>query len=116
MRAHPLVVAVVVVAACSSAPRPTAPARPRLPAAGICPPALASPDVFPVELAANRRYLLGAPMRMTPTEDGRLVLFLRATPGEGGGRNALWETDIATGKSRSLLQPETVLGGATELL
>ncbi len=112
----------MLVAACASTPKapgtpaPVAASTPAVAPAAVCPPALSVADTFPGELAANRGYRLGAPSRMTPTEDGRSVLFLRTTPGEAGGGSALWITDVATGTSRELLRPEAVLKGAAETL
>jgi dipeptidyl-peptidase-4 len=50
---------------------------------------------------------------MTPTEDGRLVLFLRATPQDP--RSSLWEVDVATGVTRELLRPESLVAGPETL-
>ena len=71
------------------------------------------PSNFPYEFALTRGYTLGAPKTLVPTEDGRIVLFLRAGP-----RNAsqsLWETELATGKTRELLRPDALKPG-TEIL
>jgi dipeptidyl-peptidase 4 len=89
----------------AEAPSPT---RARIATPSTPQPSLASPD-FPVEYAATRGYRLGEPRRLTPTEDGRIVLFLRASPQDG--RSSLWETDVATGKTRELLRPDAVASG-----
>ena len=68
---------------------------------------------LPRLLAATEGFRLGAPRQMVPTEDGRFVRFLRASQG-AGGKLALWETEVATGKSRALVQPEAVLGAVAE--
>ncbi|WP_394847763.1 S9 family peptidase [Pendulispora brunnea] len=64
---------------------------------------------FPLQYAKTQRFSLGEPKRMTPTEDGKRVLFLRATPQDA--RNALWEVDVATGQTRELLRPDTLVAG-----
>lgn len=66
------------------------------------------------DYAQTRGFMLGRPVRPTPTPDGKAVLFLRSEP-----RNAklrLYEFDVATGKTRQLLTPEQVLKGAEEKL
>jgi len=90
-RARP-VIALGLFVACASAP-PSAPQRPPATAAPTCvPPVPASETLlqFPTELAASQGFWLGAPRRVVPTEDGRLVLFLRSSPGAGAaGKIAL---------------------------
>jgi dipeptidyl-peptidase-4 len=107
----------VFLVACTSAPA-SSPRSPAAAPAQACVPAIpaevASPD-FPAQLAETFHFRLGAPQRITPTEDGRLALFLRASGGEAGKR-ALWEIDLATGKSRELVGPDALLGGAEEKL
>lgn len=64
--------------------------------------------------AETRGFSLGRPTRAQPTPDGRAVLFLRArarTP-----KLELYEFDVASGETRLLLAPETVLKGAEEKL
>ena len=51
---------------------------------------------------------------MKPTEDGRHVLYLRAPVGDPGARASLWETEVATGKSRELVTPDAALRGGAE--
>jgi hypothetical protein len=100
---------------CASAPsaRPLAAVTPTPTCVPAVSAAVASPQ-FPAELNENDGYRLGAPRRMRPTEDGRYVLFLRASAGDVGGRAALWETDVASGQSRELVGPDAVLGGIDE--
>jgi hypothetical protein len=117
--------ALLAAVGCSSAPpagappasAPLAQPRPAVTAIPACVPAI-SPDVaspqFPAELNENQGYRLGAPRRMRPTEDGRYVLFLRASTEGAGGRAALWETDVASGQSHELVAPDDVLGGTDE--
>src|SRR5262245_31589798 len=64
--------------------------------------------------AETRGFMLGRPVRPTPTPDGKAVLFLRSQPRKA--RLNLHEFDVATGKSRELLTPEQVLKGAEEKL
>ena len=58
--------------------------------------------------------MLGRPMRPYPTPDGKAVLFLRSGP--RSAKLGLFEFDVATKKTRELLTPEQVLGGAEEKL
>ena len=51
---------------------------------------------------------------MKPTADGRHVLYLRAPAGDPTARASLWETEVATGKSRELVSPDAALRGGTE--
>jgi dipeptidyl-peptidase-4 len=64
--------------------------------------------------AETRGFLLGRPVRAKPTPDGKHVLFLRSQPRKA--RLALYEFDVATGKTRELLTPEQLLKGAEEKL
>lgn len=64
--------------------------------------------------AQTRGFMLGRPVRPTPTPDGKAVLFLRSQPRKA--RLNLHEFDVATGKTRELLTPEQVLKGAAEKL
>jgi len=50
---------------------------------------------------------------MTPTEDGRFVLFLRSTAHDP--RSSLWEVDVATGVTRELLRPDSLAPGPEAL-
>ena len=63
--------------------------------------------------AETRGFMLGRPSKPKFTPDGKAVLFLRAA-GPATPRQALFEFDIATGKTRELLSAETLLHGATE--
>src|SRR5436309_15858082 len=64
--------------------------------------------------AETRGFMLGRPVKPKPTPDGKAVLFLRAQARVPTLR--LYEFDVATGKTRELLTPETVLRGAEEHL
>ncbi|MFO0926307.1 MAG: alpha/beta fold hydrolase [Gemmataceae bacterium] len=64
--------------------------------------------------AETRGFMLGRPVRPKVTPDGKAVLFLRAKPRVA--KMSLYEFDVATGKTRELLTPETVLKGAAENL
>jgi dipeptidyl-peptidase-4 len=64
--------------------------------------------------ALTRGFMLGRPTKARPTPDGKSVLFLRSEARVP--RLRLYEFDVATGKTRELLTPEKVLGGAGEHL
>jgi dipeptidyl-peptidase-4 len=64
--------------------------------------------------AETRGFMLGRPVHARPTPDGKAVLFLRADARVP--RMHLFEFDVATGKTRTLLTPEKVLNGAHEML
>ena len=66
------------------------------------------------DYAQTRGFMLGRPVRPTPTPDGKAVLFLRSEPRVAKLR--LYEFDVNTGKTRLLLTPEQVLKGAEEKL
>ncbi|WP_394822168.1 DPP IV N-terminal domain-containing protein [Pendulispora albinea] len=68
---------------------------------------------FPYEFALTRGYTLGAPKNLVPTEDGRIVLFLRARARDAS--QSLWETDLTTGQTRELLRPEALRSGPETL-
>src|ERR1700704_2199288 len=89
-------------------------------AAGLLPGQPAKTDKKPLDgaylrdHAATRGFMLGRPVKPTPTPDGKAVLFLR-----GEARKAklsLFEFDVATSKTRELLTPAQVLKGAEEKL
>jgi dipeptidyl-peptidase-4 len=66
------------------------------------------------QLAVTRGFSLGRPTWPMPTPDGKAVLFLRSEPRDPN--NSLYELDVASGKTRTLLTPEQLLkGGAEEL-
>ncbi len=64
--------------------------------------------------AQTRGFLLGRPVKPTPTPDGKAVLFLRSGPRQA--KLSLFEFDVAGGKTRALLTPEKLLKGAEEKL
>src|SRR5262249_44468990 len=66
------------------------------------------------EHAATRGFMLGRPVKPTPTPDGKAVLFLRSEATKA--KLSLFEFDVATGKTRELLTPAQVLKGAEEKL
>jgi dipeptidyl-peptidase-4 len=62
--------------------------------------------------AETRGFMLGRPQKPTITPDGKAVLFLRSeakTP-----KLKLYEFNVATGKTKELLSPESLLKGADE--
>jgi dipeptidyl-peptidase-4 len=64
--------------------------------------------------AETRGFMLGRPVKPTPTPDGKAVLFLRSQPRIA--KLSLYEFDVLSGKTRELLTPEQVLKGAEENL
>lgn len=62
----------------------------------------------------TRGFALGKPLRATPTPDGKLVLFLRATSSSPELR--LYALDVASAETRELLTPAQLLQGAEEHL
>src|SRR2546423_2170088 len=64
--------------------------------------------------AATRGFMLGRPVKPTPTPDGKVVLFLRSEARKA--KLSLFEFDVASGKTRELLTPAQVLKGAEEKL
>ncbi len=69
---------------------------------------------FLADLAETRGFMLGRPVRPMPTPDGKSVLFLRSPP--RSPEQSLYAFDVTTGKTRELLTPERLLGGASEHL
>ncbi|MFM8271150.1 MAG: alpha/beta fold hydrolase [Gemmata sp.] len=63
--------------------------------------------------ADTRRFNLGRPQNPKVSPDGRTVLFLRAEPDRP--QLKLFEFDCATGRSRELLSPATLLKGEENL-
>ncbi len=63
--------------------------------------------------AATRGFRLGTPKLVTPTPDGKSVLFLRSKARDP--KQSLWETDVASGGTRELLAPEAVMKGPETL-
>ena len=99
------------VAPASTSARTAAPApAPAAPSAAELPPISTE---FPLQFAKTRGFSLGDPRAMTPTEDGRFVLFLRSTASDP--RSSLWEVDVATGATRELLRPDSLAAGPETL-
>jgi dipeptidyl-peptidase 4 len=92
--------------AASAAAAASKPAAPAAPAAPIDP-------EFSRAFALTRGFRLGAPTRVTPTADGKLVFFLRASARDP--RQSLWEADVASGRVKELLTPEAVAKGPETL-
>ncbi|MDB4995798.1 MAG: family peptidase, partial [Myxococcaceae bacterium] len=68
---------------------------------------------FSRTFALTRGFRLGAPARITPTADGKLVFFLRSSARDP--RQSLWEADVASGRVKELLTPEAVAKGPETL-
>lgn len=96
---------------------PVTPADPIASAPLVVPPARPAPlsnVEFLEQYASTYRFRSGTPVSITPTPDGKAVLFLRSGP-----RNRvqdLYEFDVATGMERVLLTAEQILGGGEEHL
>jgi dipeptidyl-peptidase-4 len=69
---------------------------------------------FVRQYAATNRFSLGQPRSITPTPDGRSVLFLRS-PARSFVQD-LYELDLATGRERTLLTADALLRGGEETL
>ncbi len=66
------------------------------------------------QYASTYRFRAGTPVSITPTPDGKSVLFLRSGP-----RNRvqdLYEFDVASGTEKVVLTAEQILGGGEETL
>ena len=72
-------------------------------------------DTFLRDYAETRGFMLGRPVKATPTPDGRAVIFLRAKSAREPSQE-LYEFDVAGGQTRRLLAPEDALRGAVEKL
>lgn len=92
-------------AAVASAPAPATSAH-------VDEPASADPT-FLRTLAETRNFRLGTPRNVTVTPDGKSVLFLRSKARDP--KQVLYETDLATGETRELLAPESVIKGPETL-
>jgi dipeptidyl-peptidase-4 len=66
------------------------------------------------DVAATRGYSLGFPVDAEPTADGKTVLYLRSGPRDTLQR--LYAFDVASGREREVIAPESLLGGKTEKL
>ncbi|MEO8876061.1 MAG: DPP IV N-terminal domain-containing protein [Polyangiaceae bacterium] len=86
------------------------PAAPNLPTAA---PPLPLDETFPRLFAETRGFKLGAPRNMHPTEDGKIVFFLRAKPKDA--RQSLWELDVASNQEHELLSPDALDTAAENL-
>jgi len=62
--------------------------------------------------ARTRGFMLGRPVKPRPTPDGRAVLFLRARA--RAPQLALYEHDVASGRTRELATPAALLAGGAE--
>lgn len=73
-----------------------------------------SSDAFLTQYARTRRFLSGRPVSSRITPDGKEVLFLRS--GATDPVQALYAFDVASGKTRLLLDAESLLAGASQKL
>ncbi len=71
-------------------------------------------DAFLREYAETRRYMAGRPAGARITSDGSAALFLRSGP--RSAVQALYETDLRSGRTRPLLDAERLLAGAAQSL
>jgi len=74
----------------------------------------APPPDFLRTLSETRSFSLGRPAGVQVAPDGKSVLFLRAQPRQPS--LSLYELDVESGKTRTLLTPEQLPGGADEQL
>ena len=66
------------------------------------------------DAAETKSWTLGRPTSLRPTPDGSAVLFLRSPARDP--TLALYELEVASGKTRALLTPADILHGAEEQL
>jgi dipeptidyl-peptidase 4 len=66
------------------------------------------------DLTLTRNFMAGRPVQVQFTPDSRQVLFLRSGPRSSA--LSLYEFDVASGRTRTLLTPEQLLNGAQEKL
>lgn len=83
-------------------------------ACGQSTPDTAGGGSFLRDYAQTRGFMLGRPVKATPTPDGKAVLFLRSGPRVA--KLGLYEFDVDSGKTHALLTPEQVLKGVEEQL
>ena len=86
-----------------------------LPTVGWCADTPGQGDVFLRDYAQTRGFMLGRPVKATPTPDGKSVLFLRAASAREPSQE-LYEFDVASGQTRRLLSPQQALKGANDKL
>ncbi len=72
-------------------------------------------DAFLRDYAQTRGFMLGRPVKATPTPDGKSVLFLRAASAREPSQE-LYVFDVASGQTRRLLSPQDALKGAADKL
>ncbi len=72
-------------------------------------------DAFLRDYAQTRGFMLGRPVSVMPTPDGKFVLFLRAVSAREPSQE-LYEFDVASGQTRRLLSPQDALKGAADKL
>src|SRR5947208_8142872 len=72
------------------------------------------PDTFLHDYAVTHDFMRGRPVKPKPTPDGKAVLFLRSEAKKP--KLSLFEFDVASGKTREMLTPESLLKGAEEKL
>ena len=65
-------------------------------------------DTFLRDYAETRGFMLGRPVKATPTPDGKAVIFLRAKSAREPSQE-LYEFNVASGQTRRLLAPEDAL-------
>jgi dipeptidyl-peptidase-4 len=63
--------------------------------------------------AESRGFRLGHPTAIRPLPDGSAVLFLRASPRDP--RQSLYEMDVRSGKTRTVIAPDTIARGSEML-
>ncbi|MET0404613.1 MAG: DPP IV N-terminal domain-containing protein, partial [Cystobacter sp.] len=73
-----------------------------------------APDTFLRDYAETRRFMSGRPLSARVTPDEKTVLFLRGQP--RAPIQTLFAFDVASGETREVLTPESILRGAEETL
>lgn len=77
-------------------------------------PPLEASDAFLRQYSETRGFTAGSPRHISPTPDGRWVLFLRS--GSSNLAQSLFAFEVATGRTVELLTAETLLAGAPQSL
>lgn len=110
--------ALACLTACADRPAAPGPASREVVPVAAPTPSRAAPEVrdlaFLEQYASTFRFRAGTPTSITPTPDGKAVLFLRSGP--RSRVQDLYEFDVATGQERVVLTAELILGGGEERL
>src|SRR4051794_33705838 len=72
------------------------------------------PDTFLRQYSETRRFMSGRPVKPRITPDEKTILFLRTHPPPA--TQTLFAFDVASGTTKEVLPPESILHGAEETL